>query len=438
MKPSHSYKDSVVEWLGEIPNHWDGNRSKYVFSEIVDKTEDGEGDLLSVSEYYGVAKRKDKVAEGDWVSRAETLEGYKKCYKHDLIMNIMLAWKKAMGISAYDGLVSPAYGVYRFIQDSHSMYFHHLLRTDLYATEYKKHSTGVIESRLRLYSDRFFNIPLLLPPLPEQQAIAKFLDSKTQTIDRVISIKEKQILHLKELRTAIINQAVTKGLDPNVPMKDSGVEWLGEIPEHWEVKRIKFVSKLITKGTTPSTIGKGTVTDGNIRYLKAENISDSLVVGSPEFFIDDETNQLLERSQLQTGDILFVIAGATIGKTAILPSSFTPANTNQAIAFIRTKKGEILSFMHLWLQSDFIHRATWLDAVQSAQPNLSMENLGNFILPSPPKSEQQALANYLDQKTTQIDESIEANQKQIDNLKEYRTALIREVVTGKIDVRERS
>ena len=217
-------------------------------------------------------------------------------------------------------------------------------------------------------------------------------------------------------------------MKPYPEYKDSGVKWIGEIPVGWLVKKIKHISQTISKGTTPSTIGKQVLVEGEIRFLRAENIINNKVVKNPQFFIDEETNNILKRSILVEGDILFVIA-ASIGKVAILHKEFCPANTNQAIAFIRLNNSEMKSYVWYWLTTSKIQEQVILDAVQSAQPNLSMEDLGNFSIPFPPKSEQTQIANYLNTKTQQIDQLIQNKQQKIKLLQEKQTAVINQAVT---------
>lgn len=203
-------KNSGIDWIGRIPEHWGVIRAKAVFKEINLKSLTGSGDLLSVSEYYGIAKKSDIMGDEDYVSRAETLEGYKLCRKGDLVINIMLAWKRGLGVSEYDGLISPSYAVYRLIsRHACPQYFHYLLRTDQYIAEFKKNSTGIIDSRLRIYSDKFYNISILLPPQSEQEEIAYYLDKKTSQLDQIIANVKSQITILKELRKTLINDVVT-------------------------------------------------------------------------------------------------------------------------------------------------------------------------------------------------------------------------------------
>ena len=203
-----SLKDSGVDWIGMIPEHWELRRFKSIFTECKSITQTGEENLLSVSEYYGVARRIDKMEDGEYESRANSLIGYKVCKKNDLVINIMLAWKRGLGFSNFDGIVSPAYAVYRG-KNIVPHYFHYLMRTDMYVTEYKRNSKGIIDSRLRMYTDRFNNIMSISPPIPEQQTIADYLDEKCSKIDAAIENIGKQINALKRLKRALINEVIT-------------------------------------------------------------------------------------------------------------------------------------------------------------------------------------------------------------------------------------
>ena len=228
-----AYKNSGVEWIGEIPSHWDCQRIKHLFYESDERAESSTDlPLLSVSEYYGVAQRKDKLRSEETLVRAESLEGYKICHIHDLVINIMLAWKSALGVSEYDGIVSPAYCVYRPKSVIHSRYYHYLFRTQLYATVFRQYSTGIIESRLRLYTDKFFSLYAMIPPVKEQLKIASYLDAQCAEIDDIIASAKASIEDYKQWKASVIYEAVTKGLNPDVEMKDSGVEWIGKMPSH--------------------------------------------------------------------------------------------------------------------------------------------------------------------------------------------------------------
>lgn len=208
LNPHAPLKPSGIPFLGEIPQHWDIRRIKSLFDERVELSETGKEDLLSVSEYYGIAKRADKV-EGENISRSDSLEGYKLCYVNDIVSNIMLAWKGSLGRTSYDGIVSPAYGVYKPIDELDSRYYHYLFRTEIYKGIFRTNSRGIIESRLRLYTPNFLAIHTVYPPVEEQKEIVAYLDEKCGKIDAVIEKIGSQVERLKELKRSLINEVIT-------------------------------------------------------------------------------------------------------------------------------------------------------------------------------------------------------------------------------------
>jgi type I restriction enzyme S subunit len=425
---------SAIGWVKNIPQGWSMFPAKSILMERKQLSESGEEDYLSVSEYSGITRRKDKIAEDEFISRADSLEGYKIVRKNDLVMNIMLAWKRGLGVSPFDGIVSPAYASFSF-NKGYPPFFHYLFRSDIYVDIFRLFSYGVIPSRWRLYPEVFLSLPILFPPLPIQQSIASFLDSETSRIDALISKKQRQIELLLEKRRAIITKAVTKGLDLNAKMKDSGVEWVGEIPANWQIRKLKTLCELITKGTTPSTIGKEVTEEGTIRFVKAENIASSNKLElQPSFFIDQETNSLLSRSIIRENDLLFVIAGATIGKTAVATSQLLPANTNQAVCIVRLMRSECVEYVHYFLQSALVKTVIQLRSVQSAQPNISMQDIGDFYLPYPPIEIQRTISHDLVSATATIDTMRSKISISIDLLIEHRSSLITAAVSGQTDV----
>ncbi|MBK9097539.1 MAG: restriction endonuclease subunit S [bacterium] len=321
----------------------------------------------------------------------------------------MLAWKKGLGSSNEKGIVSPSYCVYqlRSIEQDHR-YFHYLYRTDLYAETFRRFSRGIIESRLRLYSEEFFNTLSLLPPPEEQTAIANFLDEKTAKIDSLIEKKQKLIDLLKEERTAIINQTVTKGINQNVKLKPSGIDWLGDIPEHWEVKKLKYVAELKSGES---------ITSDNIRE-------------SDEFSVYGGNGlRGYTSSYTHIGEyILIGRQGALCGNINYASGKFFASEHAVVVTRINDEDilwlGELLRSMNLNQYS-----------ISAAQPGLSVERIQNLSIPYPPIDEQKEIGNYIDTETKRIDSSITKIEKEIELLQEYRTALISEVVTGKIDVR---
>ncbi|MDL1968195.1 MAG: restriction endonuclease subunit S [Deltaproteobacteria bacterium] len=445
MKPYPKYKDSGVEWIGEVPERWEVKKLKWLakirLSNIDKKSKEREltvelcnyvdvyynDSITSKIEFMKATARQDQIdilslEEGDILITKDSespddiaVPAYVPSSLHGVVCGYHLAHIRPYEKHANGNYLFRSFSAYGI------------------SDQFEISANGV--TRFGIGKQAIDNSVFLTPPLEEQTAIAAYLDRKTAQIDNLISKKQKLIELLKEERVATINQAVTKGLNPDAPMKDSGIEWLREIPAHWEVKKLKYVSIIISKGTTPSTIGKDITARGEIRFIKAENIENNNLKPKPAFFVDEKTNDILKRSQLEKYDILFVIAGATIGKVAVLTDEFLPANTNQAVSFIRLKPYVNVKFIWYWLQSSRINELTWLNAVQSAQPNLSMENLGNFCVTYPTGSQQDEIVFQIESETTKTDQIITKIKKQIDLLKEYRIALISNVVTGKIDVR---
>lgn len=425
-----SYIDSGITVLGKVPSQWLKSKFKFQHQEFDLRVgEDSDNfQLLSLTK-KGVIIRDINSGKGKF---PESFDTYKIVHKGDIIFCLydIEETPRTVGLSETDGMISGSYKIFKTKGVIPKFtYYTFLVIDDVKGL--KPYYTGL---RNVVRPETFNSLPFFVPPLQEQKQIVDFLNTKTSLIDSLIEKTQRKIELLKEKRTSLINHVVTKGLNPNIELKDSGVEWIGEIPNSWSRKKIKHISIIISKGTTPSTIGRELIDTGEVKYLKSENIVNNQVVENPKFFIDIETNELLGRSQLIEGDILFVIAGASLGKVAILGSEFVPANTNQAVSFIRLKQEENIKFIWYWLTSSHIEEQIWIDAVQSAQPNLSMEDLGNFFIPYPNFDEQQQIVEYLDKKTNLIDTTIFKEQKRVELLKEYRQSLISEVVTGKIKV----
>jgi len=436
------YKDSGVEWIGEIPVGWEVKKLKYVLSDrlkyganesaLFDNRDDPR--YIRITDFGNDGKlRKDTYKSLPFKTAEEYLlqNGDILFARSGATVGKTFQFKNYNGMACFAGYLIKATPNQNIIA---SDYLYLFTKSSLY--ERWKESIFNQATIQNIGADKYAYLDVPLPSIQEQTTIADYLDRKTAEIDELIAQKERLIELYEEEKTAIINQAVTKGIDPDARLQDSGIDWLGKIPEGWEIKRLKHLTKTISKGTTPSTIGKEINIDGEIRFIKAENIYNNAVTSEPENYIDDATNNLLERSQLEENDILFVIAGATIGKVAILNKHFLPANTNQAVSFIRLCNKENVNFIWYWLQSSTINELLWLDAVQSAQPNLSMENLGNFVVPFPSSDDQTTIVHHIETEIVSINAKITKTKRIIELQKEYRTALISEVVTGKIKVPE--
>ena len=243
-----SMKDSEIPLFGKIPAHWDVVRFENIFKEEKNKLGNEKGlELLTLSKKHGVIYRKESVGDVDEniLSRAESFEDYKVVSPKMLVMNIMLAWDGVLDFSTKKGFVSPAYNVFKSKYDI--SYFKYLLKINLIHAYFRTESKGITDFRLRLYSNNFLKMNVFVPPKNEQEKIVAYLDIETSKIDKKISILEQKFTKLEEYKQSVIFETVTKGLNSNVAMKDSGIEWIGDIPAHWNILRLKDIS-IIKKG----------------------------------------------------------------------------------------------------------------------------------------------------------------------------------------------
>ena len=446
MKRYDSYKDSGVEWMNKIPSNWEKSRIRMVgdlYGGLTGKKGSDFNDEDNPSNKPFVPFT--NIFNNTYISKdhfqyvnVEENENQNRVLKNDLFFLMSSESYEDLGkcsilLEDVDELYLNSFCKGFRIKDSkvYPLFLNYQLLGSLHKEMISVEGNGF--TRINLRQDRLLDIPVFIPPLSEQQQIVSFLDTKTSLIDSLIEKTQRKIELLKEKRTSIINELVTKGLNPNVEMKDSGVEWIGEIPSSWSSGKIKYFTETISKGTTPSTIGKETLDEGPVIYIKVENIKESTVDFPPKCFIDKETDELLSRSKLIENDILVVITGSTTGKVVILPKEFTPSNTNQGISFIRlkNKSNENVRYFWYWLISEKIQNQIKVTYTQSTQPNLSMELMGNFYVPIPNEDEKTKIIEYLDEQTQKIDKTISIEEKRIELLKEYRQSLISEVVTGK-------
>ena len=419
MRRYPEYKVSGVEWIGEIPKHWETKRNKHVFSERNDRSASGDEELLTVSHITGVSPRSEKNVN---MFLARTLEGYKHCAVGNLVINTMWAWMGALGISEFDGIVSPSYNVYR-LRNTNCLprYFDYLYRTPNHVGEIMRWSKGVWHSRLRLYPEAFFRMSTVTPPLPEQHAIASFLDHKTGQIDELIRAKERKIELLGEYRASLIHQAVTKGLDPNVKMKSSGVELIGKIPKKWSLKRLKHVMDLNMGQSPPSE-------DYNDNQLGTPFLQ-----GCAEFGQHHPTPKIYcetANKHAHYGDILLSVR-APVGEINIADQKY---GIGRGLCAIRPRTDQLEQHYAKYL-TEAVRTQLDVVATGSTFSAVTVNQVSNITFVVPPLSTQIQIANFLDHKTKQIDELISNEEQTIKLLKEYRQSLISAVVTGKIDVR---
>lgn len=281
----------------------------------------------------------------------------------------------------------------------------------------------------RLTSERWKKLEAYVPPIEEQRAIADFLDRKTAKIDRLIEQKQRLLELLDEKRTALITQAVTKGLDPDVEMKDSGVEWLGEIPAHWVVKKVRWVFSIGSGMTPPSD--NGNYYGGGIPWVTTSELRESVVVSTGKTVAPRALEELSGLQLHATGSVVVAMYGATIGRLAVLG---VPATVNQACCVFSDPKGVEMKFWFYWLQMRRKHLISL--GYGGGQPNLSQELLRSLQVPLPPLDEQNRIAMWLDAETRKIDSLGEDITRGVQLLHEFRASVVSAAVTGKVDTQE--
>ena len=432
-----SYKNSGVEWLGDVPEHWNTKPTKYCFKLITDKAIENNSEvLLSVYTDIGVKPRSELEERGN---KASTTDGYWIVKKGDIIVNKLLAWMGAIGLSNYSGVTSPAYDILRIKYNYTPEYYNYLFRNGDMFTEFKRYSRGLMDMRLRLYFSEFGNIKLPVPSIDEQQKIVSFLDTETARIDTLIAKQEKLIELLEEQRKSIISHAVTKGLNPNAPMKDSGVEWLGDVPEHWTVLKNRHIFNF-SKGLS---ITKENLQESGIPCVSYGEVHSKFGFEfNPEIndmkFVSEEYLKTSKNCLLNSGDFIFADTSEDFEGSG----NFSYLNSNSQVfagyhtVIARLKSKQKPRFFAYIFDSN-AHRKQ----IQTQVKGIKVFSITQGILKDiyswlPPVHEQDLIVEYLDNECKKIS-LLKAKQIElIEKLKAYRSSIISHAVTGKIDVRE--
>jgi len=434
MKPYPSYKDSGVEWIGDIPSPWDvlpvKTFGQVTLGKMLTSEDKGGYHLRPYLRSQNIQIESVDISDVKemWFSDNE-LEKL-RLKKGDLLFNEggdvgrTSIWNDELDECYIQNSVNRV----RFSDDNQKYY---LFLSILY------HSVGHYDSIVsrvsipHLTKEKLESVRFLRPPKSEQEQIVYLLDKQTQKIDELIEKTEQKIELLKEKRTSLINHCVTKGLNPNVEMKDSGIEWLGEIPEHWEIIRLKFLSNIkYGLGQPPRELGDG------LPLIRATNIERGIIISRDLIFVDPSDIPYDRDPILKENDIIVVRSGAYTGDSAIIPKTFTGAIAGYDLV-VRVHNAEPQYIAYSLLSHSVLHNQIDLCRMRAAQPHLNAEELGNMLIFLPANPEQKQIVNYLDEHTEKIDTTIEKETQRIELLKEYRQSLISEVVTGKIDVREK-
>ncbi len=429
MKVYQAYKDSSITWLGRVPEHWVLNKAKYIFNKMERPPREEDGVVTAFRDGM-VTLRTNRRTEGFTLALKEI--GYQGIRKGDLVIHEMDAFAGAIGVSDSDGKSTPVYTVCTPRKDADTKYYAYLLKMMAYNGFIQSLAKGIRERSSSFSFNIFQDLELPYFPLPEQQAIADFLDHKTAQIDTLIEKKQRQINLLQEQRTALINHAVTKGLNPDIRMKDSGVEWLGKIPSHWKNVRLKFLTREIIDTehkTAPFYDG------GEYFVVRTSNIKNGkLIFENAKYTNSEGYEEWTRRGVPDPGDVIFT-REAPAGEACIVPDNL-PIVIGQRTVLIRLKRELFDAEFCIWSiyggeTSEFIK----LLSQGSTVVHFNMSDIRDMPFLVPPLEEQKSISSFITSATKRIDFGIDEIISQINNLKEYRTALISEAVTGKIDVR---
>ncbi len=432
-------KDSGVEWIGEIPSDWDVSPLLRFFTISKDKVKEGVLNPLSVG-YMGVVPQLENAAKN-------IANGDRKYVKvGDVVINGRSDRMGAVGLSKYEGGVSLVYHILRPKFDFENKFFHYLFRNKMFSQEFYKHGNGIVADLWTTKDSELKRIQAPTPPKPTQEKIVAFLDEKTEAVAELVEKKKKMIELLKEKRSSLITHAVTKGLPARRPArsrnaggdenekcppasgwKDSGVEWIGEIPEGWEVKRLKNVSTY-----NDEILNENTPDDFEFEYIdiSSVNLSDGIKTTERVSYNNAPSRA---RRVVRVNDIIVSTVRTYLRAIATITNKYAKCIVSTGFAVIRPKKIKE-SFLSYFMQSENFVFSVINHSEGVAYPAINASRLVELNILIPPKQTQQKIVEFLDKETAKIDKVISKIEKQIELLDEYKASLIYHAVTGKIEV----
>lgn len=428
MEKYSSYKDSGVHWLGEIPSHWSLRKMKYTFVERSQKGFPKEP-LLAATQSYGVIKKEDY--EVRTVEALKNLETLKLVEIGDFVISLR-SFQGGIEYSHCRGIISPAYTI---LTPTHitTDYFKFLGKSSIFINLLKSTVTGIREGQNIDYN-KLKSEYMPIPPIAEQQSMATYLDKATAEIDKAIVQQQRMIDLLNERKQIIIQRAVTKGLDENVEMKNSGLNWLGQIPSHWELVRLGYSSRIRARLGWRGLKANEYVDSGYV-FLSAFNIVNNKMQWDNVNFINKFRYDESPEIKLKIGDILLVKDGAGIGKCARVDKlPLGEATANGSLAFITPKPDLDYRYLHYFLICDSFKKYTELLLTGMGVPHFTQGAMEKVKIPIPPINEQKRIVFHLDKEVGEFDLAIGRLEKQISFLQERKQIIISEVVTGKIKV----
>lgn len=442
IREQNELKPSGVEWLGDIPKDWEYHKNKYIFKRISNNVGDNYDNykVLSLT-LNGVIERN----MNNMGKMPSSFSIYQIVEKESLILCLfdIDVTPRIIGYVNTQGIISSAY-TNLIVKNLYSKYYYYwflTLNNQNILLNYTKSLRNTINN------ENFMSLESLVCSFFEQQKIANFLDEKSKIFDESISKKEQLISKLELAKQSLISEVVTgklKIIENNSKLqtikreqnelKPSGVEWLGDIPTDWQVKKLKYFTTKITSGSTPLG-GSETYLDEGIPLLRSQNVHFKGLSLDNVAYISNEVHNQMKRSQLQERDVLINITGASIGRVAYVPIGFENGNVNQHVCIIRINhKIAYYKYLSLFLFINYGQDQVFINQVGTSREGLSFEDLNNFIIVFPNFDEQQQISKYLDEKLIHFDNTIEKTKQSIKKLKEAKEALISQAVTGKIEI----
>lgn len=423
MERYSSYKDSGVSWIGDIPEHWEVKQLRSFLTLFSEKGH-GDAQLLSVTREQGVIERDKEDQEENHNFVPDDLSGYKYIEKGDFAINKMKAWQGSYAVSEYNGIVSPAYFTCK-LKGVNKDFFSKAIRSKVYVPFFTQYSKGIRVGQWDLNPNALKSIPFFLPTPDEQSVIVKYIDDKTSKIDAYVADKEKEIELLQELKQKTIADAVTKGLNPDAKMKDSGISWIGEIPEHWETYRFAIIckSKSICNCEEEELLSvyldRGVIRFSDDSSKRTNPTSKDL----SKYQLVEEGDFVLNNQQAWRGSV-----GVSRYRGIVSPAYFIfelSSIINRNFANYMFRSSAYVSYYYICSKG-----------IGSIQRNLDWNSLKQQKMAIPPLDEQRAIFYYIEEKCQKIDSLTTELQSEIDYLKEYKQRLIADCVTGQVNVQK--
>ena len=432
MKPYSEYKPTGLAWLPEIPKHWKLVRGKNLFKKVNRPVEEG-SEVITCFRDGEVTLRKNRRATGFTESLKEI--GYQGIKKGDLVIHVMDAFAGAIGVSDSDGKGTPVYNVCiaRAPDTTNNYYFAYIVRVMAQTGYIQSLYRGIRERSSDFRFEVFANQTLPFPPADEQAQIVRYLDAMTAKINKLIRAKKRQIALLQEQKQAIITQAVTRGLDPDVELKDSGIDWLGPIPKHWTQNKVGHFYKSVLGKMLASTPSSNN--DSYEKYLCAKDVHFSGIDLSDlkqMWFSPEEKKKYM----LQKGDLLIVEGGAGAGGSAVFNGYEEPVYIQNSIHLLRPQNSKnVVKFLYYWLYSLIGRKYIDFACNKATIPHYTGDKLFETPFLFIPLEEQKQIVAFLDNACEKYNKAISNLNDEISHITEYKNSLNSSVVTGQVDVR---